>query len=313
MRNASYALAFLGADSVAMEEQQKWFAGKPQFEHLGLSLASDTEAYSGHVLKSLELTRRAVESAIRADSKESGAIWQAIAAQRAAAYGNVVEARKTATEALRLAPASQGAESEAALAFAMAGDLARAELLAQDLVKRFPLDTQVQSLWLPAIRAQLALDRKNPAFALNALQDASPLELGQIQFVINFSCLYPVYVRGEAYLAAEQGRAAATEFFRSFSIPTASYGTAGRERWHNWVWRGRTRCSRECRRVRMRMPLAFAPLPLTKTSSRSGKTPMPTSQSSSKPRQSTQNCNNCIWNFSSGVRCLPHKWSQHVP
>jgi len=212
MRNASYALAFLGADSVAMEEQQKWFAGKPQFEHLGLSLASDTEAYSGHVLKSLELTRRAVESAIRADSKESGAIWQAIAAQRAAAYGNVVEARKTATEALRLAPASQGAESEAALAFAMAGDLARAELLAQDLVKRFPLDTQVQSLWLPAIRAQLALDRKNPAFALNALQGASPLELGQIQFVINFSCLYPMYVRGEAYLAAEQGRAAATEF-----------------------------------------------------------------------------------------------------
>ena len=74
-------------------------------------------------------------------------------------------------KALKLAPTSQGVEVEAALAFAMAGDTARAESLAQDLGKRFPLDTQMQSLWLPAIQAQLALDKKNPASALNA--DAS--------------------------------------------------------------------------------------------------------------------------------------------
>ena len=94
----------------------------------------------------------------------------------------------------------------------MAGDTARAESLAQDLGKRFPLDTQMQSLWLPAIQAQLALDKKNPAAALNALQAASPIELGQIAFVNNISCLYHVYVRGEAYLAAGQGSAAAAEF-----------------------------------------------------------------------------------------------------
>ena len=94
----------------------------------------------------------------------------------------------------------------------MAGDTARAESLAQDLGKRFPLDTQMQSLWLPAIQAQLALDKKNPAAALNALQAASPIELGQILFVANISCLYHVYVRGEAYLAAGQGSAAAAEF-----------------------------------------------------------------------------------------------------
>jgi hypothetical protein len=70
----------------------------------------------------------------------------------------------------------------------------------------------VQSLWLPAIQAQLALDRKNPATALSALQAATPIELGQISFVINLSCLYHVYVRGEAYLAAGQGTAAAAEF-----------------------------------------------------------------------------------------------------
>jgi eukaryotic-like serine/threonine-protein kinase len=210
--NALYALAFLGADSAAMAEQQQWFAEKPDYEKWGLALASDTEAYVGHLGKARELTKRAVGSAIRADSKENGAIFQAIAAQREAACGMAAEARQSAAEALKLAPAVQGVESEAALAFAMAGDTARAESLAQDLGKRFPLDTQMQSLWLPAIRAQLALDRKNPVVALNALQAATPIELGDIVFVLNSSCLYHVYLRGEAYLAAGQGSAAAAEF-----------------------------------------------------------------------------------------------------
>ncbi len=211
LRNALYALAFVGADSAAMAEQQQWYAGKPE-ENFGLALASDTEAYGGHLGKARELTKRAVDSAIRADSKETGAIFQANAALEHAGYGNATEARQSAAEALKLAPASQGVESEAALAFAMAGDTARAESLAQDLGKRFPLDTQMQSLWLPASQAQLALDSKNPASALNAPQAASPIELGSIQFVINISCLYHVYVRGEAYLAAGQGSAAAAEF-----------------------------------------------------------------------------------------------------
>jgi eukaryotic-like serine/threonine-protein kinase len=210
--NALYALAFLGSDSAAMAEQQQWYAGKPEFETYGLALASDTEAYAGHMGKARELTKRAVESAIRADSKENGAIWQAIAAQREAAYGNPAEARQMAGEALTLAPTSQGVESEAALAFALAGDTARAESLAQDLAKRFPLDTQAQSIWLPAIQAQLALDKKNPAQALKALEAATPIELAQITFVNNISCLYHVYLRGDAYLAAGQGSAAAAEF-----------------------------------------------------------------------------------------------------
>jgi Tfp pilus assembly protein PilF len=212
LHNYLYALAFLGADSAALAEQQQWFAGKPEYATFGLALASDTEAYAGHLGKARELTKRAVDSAVRADSKETGAIWQAIAAQREAAYGDASEARQTAAEALKLAPVSQGVEVEAALAFAMAGDMARAESSAQDLGKRFPLDTQMQSLWLPAIQAQLALDGKNPASALNASQAASPIELGEIQFLNNISCLYHVYIRGEAYLAAGQSKAAAAEF-----------------------------------------------------------------------------------------------------
>jgi tetratricopeptide (TPR) repeat protein len=210
--NALYALAFLGADSPAMAEQQRWLAGQPDAENMGLSLASDTEAYAGRLGKARELTKRSVESAVRADSKESGAIWWENAALRQAAFGNAAEAKQAAAEALRLAPTSQTAEVEAGLAFAMAGDVARAESLTQDLNKRFPLDTQMQSLWLPAIRAQLALNRTIPADGVNALQAASPVELAQIGFVANISCLYPTYIRGEAYLASGQGSAAAAEF-----------------------------------------------------------------------------------------------------
>jgi serine/threonine protein kinase/Flp pilus assembly protein TadD len=212
IQSALYALAFIDSDSATMTEQQRWFAGKPDYENYGLALASDTEAYSGHLAKARELTKRAITSAIRADSKENAAIWQANAALQQAAYGKPLEAAQSAAEALKLAPASQGAESEAALGFAMAGDTARAELLAQDLGKRFPLDTQIQSLWLPALQAQMALDKKNPALALNSLQAASPIELGGIPFVANISCLYHVYIRGEAYLAAGQGTDAAAEF-----------------------------------------------------------------------------------------------------
>ncbi|MFZ0762142.1 MAG: hypothetical protein WAM69_19505 [Candidatus Sulfotelmatobacter sp.] len=176
----------------------------------GLATASDTEAYAGHVGKARELTKRAVDSAIRADNKEVGAIWQVNAALQRAAYGNAAEAQQTATEALKLAPASEGVGAEAALALAMAGNAGRAESLAQDLAKRFPLDTQMQSLWLPAIRTQVALDRRKLDSALNALQLAPLIELGAIQS--GNTCLYHVYIRGEAYLAAGQGSAAAAEF-----------------------------------------------------------------------------------------------------
>jgi tetratricopeptide (TPR) repeat protein len=212
LHNFLHALAFLGADSAAMAEQQRWFADKAQYETFGLALASDTATYAGHVDKARELTKRAVDSAVRADSKENGATWLANAAIEQAAYGNPAEARQSAAEALKLAPASQGVEVEAALAFAIAGDTVRAESLAQDLEKRFPLDTQMQSLWLPAIQAQLALDTKNPPVARNAQQAASPIEFGSMTFVNNTSCLYRIYVRGESYLAAGQGSPAAAEF-----------------------------------------------------------------------------------------------------
>jgi eukaryotic-like serine/threonine-protein kinase len=211
VHEALYAVAFLRSDSQAMAEQQQWFTGRPA-ENFGLSLASDTEAFAGHLMKAREVTKQSVDSAIRVDSKESGGIWLENAALREDAYGNTTSAKQQAAEGLKLYPASQAVQAEAGLAFAMAGDAARAESLAQDLNKRFPLDTQMQSLWLPAIKAQLAINRKNPSDAIRDLQPTLSVEFGTIRFVNNVSCLYPTYIRGEAYLANGQGKEAATEF-----------------------------------------------------------------------------------------------------
>src|SRR5580704_11937507 len=210
LHNVLYALAFVGADSAAMAEQQQWFAANHEYESFGLALASDTEAYGGRLGSARELTKRAVDAALQVDNKESGAISQAVAAQREAAFGNVTKARDSAAEALKLAPTSQAVESEVALAFAIAGDVPRADSLAQDLGKRFPLDTQMQLLWLPAIRTQLALNR-NSAARLTVPQADSPIELGNFPYA-NASCMYRVYGRGVAYLASDQGSAAAAEF-----------------------------------------------------------------------------------------------------
>jgi tetratricopeptide (TPR) repeat protein len=210
--NALYGLAFLKADSASMADEERWITGQPEYENIGFSLASDTEAYAGHQHQARELTQRAVDSAIRADSKETGAVWYANAALREAAFGNPAEAKRAAASGVKLGPMSSGATVEAALAYAIAGDAAQAESLANNLNKRFPLDTQVQTLWLPAIRAQVALNRKKPSSAIEVLQASIPIEFGLVPFLTNVSCLYPNYIRGEAYLEAGQGKLAADEF-----------------------------------------------------------------------------------------------------
>ncbi len=213
LHDAVYALDFLASDDRGMAEQQRWYMDKPEYEHFGLTLASDTEAHAGHLSKARELTKRSVDSAVHADNKESGAVWQENAALREAAFGNSTEARKEAADALRLAPSSEVVAVEAALAFAMAGDTARAESMMQEISERSPADDQIQSLWLPAIRGQLALNRKNPSEAIHALEPASSsIEYGSIPFIAGTSCLYHTYIRGEAYLAAGQGKEAAVEF-----------------------------------------------------------------------------------------------------
>ncbi|MBV9623512.1 MAG: hypothetical protein JOZ14_05985 [Acidobacteria bacterium] len=208
-----YALAFVAGDSSGMAEQQQWLASHPDSKHYSLSLASDTEAYAGKLAAARDLTKSAAEAAIVADSKENAAIWWENAALREAASSNTSDASKDAAQGLKLAPDSQGANLQAALAYAMISDNSRAESIADKLDKRYPLDTQVQSLWLPAIRAQVALNRRNYSKAIRVLQTVdSPVEYGTIFFATNPSCLYSTYIKAQVYLASGQAAEAAGEF-----------------------------------------------------------------------------------------------------
>ena len=205
-----YALAFLAGDTTSMREQEEWFRGKPE-EYKVLSLASDTEAYAGRLAKANEILEHAFDSAIRANNQESAALLLESAAIRAAAFGNTTEAKRFAQQGLKLFPTSPNVQLQAALAFAMSGDTAQAKSLAKNLNLEFPLNTQIQNLWLPTIRAQTVLN-KDPAQALKELETATPVEFGNPSFTLNISCLYTPYIRGQAYLANGQGGQAAAEF-----------------------------------------------------------------------------------------------------
>jgi eukaryotic-like serine/threonine-protein kinase len=213
LHSCLYTLAFLQSDFAGMTEQERWFASHPAYENQGLALAAFTEAYAGHVNKARQLTRSAADSAVRADNQEDAAMYQASDALQEAAYGNSVEARKSAADAIKRAPANPSVAVQVALAFAMIGQTSRARELAQEMNNRFPLDTQLQLLGLPATAAQLQLNQQQAEPALDTLRAGLPVEFANTTFSsINISCLYPTYIRGQAYLAAGQGADAAGEF-----------------------------------------------------------------------------------------------------
>jgi eukaryotic-like serine/threonine-protein kinase len=211
LRLTMYMLAFLQNDRAGMAEQVAWAAGKPGVEDVLVAMEADTAAYSGQLGKAREFSRRAVDSAERAEKKEAAASYVANAALREALFGNAAQAQKRAAATLKLST-GRDVQSGAALALAFAGDTAQAQKLADELAKRFPEDTVVQFNYLPTVRSQVALDRNDSSKAIEALQAAAPYELGgQGEGGFGLS-LYPVYVRGQAYLAAHQGSEAAAEF-----------------------------------------------------------------------------------------------------
>ena len=202
-----YLLAFLQNDATGMAQQAAWSSGKPAIEDVLLSYEADTVAFYGQLAKAREFSGRAVASAERAQEKEAAAGYETDAALREALFGNEAEARQRAASALRLST-GRDVQYGAALALALAADVTRAQALADDLDKRFPEDTIVQFNYLPTLYAHLTASRGDAAKAIGLLQTAAPYELGDARTGI----LCPVYVRGEAYLAAHQGKEAATEF-----------------------------------------------------------------------------------------------------
>jgi eukaryotic-like serine/threonine-protein kinase len=212
-----YLAYFLQHDAAGMDREAARLMGKPGVEDQVLYYESDTAAYAGQFDKARQLTQRAADSAQHADEKETAADYQAEAAVREALAGNAILAKQRTQVALSL---SNGKDVEAmsALALALAGDSAQAMRLADDLGKRFPEDSMVQSNYLPTIHAAVALRGNDPGKAIAALAPTASYELGGPAQVFTFF-LYSVYVRGEAYLAVHKADAAAAEFQKIIDHP----------------------------------------------------------------------------------------------
>jgi eukaryotic-like serine/threonine-protein kinase len=207
-----YDLAFAQDDTAGMAQHAAKLAALPRLGHRILSMEGDTAAYSGHLKDARELSRRAMDSAQRGGEKDAPALYSGTSALREVWFGNTGEARRRATLALEL---SSGRDLQyfAALAFAYARDDVRAKALADDLDKSFPEDTIVQFNYLPSVRGRLALNKGDASGAISSLAAAAPYELGATKAIdLNWTAMFPVFVRGEAYLAARRGGEAAAEF-----------------------------------------------------------------------------------------------------
>jgi serine/threonine protein kinase len=207
-----YQIAFLQNDGAGMAQQVAASAGKPGLEAILLANKADTAAYSGRLREAREFSRRAVDSADRAQEKEAAAAYSVSSGLREALFGNADEARQLASLAMKH-PAGHDVQYGSALALAYAEDDGRAQALAADLGKNFPEATIVQFNFLPTIRGKLAVNKGSASEAIESLRTATQFELGQTTYSIyRCNAVYPVYVRGEAYLAAHQGSEAAGEF-----------------------------------------------------------------------------------------------------
>jgi DNA-binding winged helix-turn-helix (wHTH) protein/predicted Zn-dependent protease len=207
-----YDLAFAQNDTAAMAQHVAKLETLPRWGHLILNMEGDTAAYSGHLRDARELSRRTMDNAQRAGEKDAPALYSGTSGLREAWFGNADEARRRATFALKL---STGRDLQyfAALAFAYARDDARAKALADDLDKRFPEDTIVQFNYVPTVRGKLALNKGDASGAIESLGVSAPYELGATRAIdLDWTAMFPVFVRGEAYLAARHGSEAAVEF-----------------------------------------------------------------------------------------------------
>jgi eukaryotic-like serine/threonine-protein kinase len=210
LRWMMYYFAFLRGDSAQLEQQLTWAAGKPGDEDTLLSFQSDTEAYYGRLSRARTFSRRAVDSAVRSDSREAAALWQVNAALREAELGRTAVARQGVTSALALAP-GRDVNVLAALTLARIGEAVHAKRLVEELERRYPANTLLKRYWLPTAEAAIELKKGHSSQALVLLEAAAPFELGWPP-PLQVGTLYPAFLRGQAYLLAHDGSAAAAEF-----------------------------------------------------------------------------------------------------
>ncbi len=208
-----YDLAFLRGDTAGMTHEHALALGKPNWEDEIAAREGFVLAYSGQLHEANMRSRHAADLAMQTSQPGRAALWRIGPALWEGFVGNEAAAREAAAAALALST-DRDVEYGVGLALALAGDSVRAQQLAADLDQRFPEDSSAQSVYVPVIRAVLALKEQKPSEALELLRAAAPYDLGTplCSAPAYFGILYPVYVRGLAYLAAHQADEATAEF-----------------------------------------------------------------------------------------------------
>jgi ATP/maltotriose-dependent transcriptional regulator MalT len=195
-------------DNAAMQQQVAWASVRPEAEGLFFVLQAFNAAYYGKLARAHELCQLAMKAEQREGLKASSAATQAGASVWDADYGDWESARSHASAALASTP-GQAAKVLAALSLAEARDVARSEAIAAELNREFPNATLLNNIWLPTIRAKVSMSRGDPSHAIKLLEVTLPYDLSESP---PLPFLYPAYVRGQAYLRAQQPDAAAKEF-----------------------------------------------------------------------------------------------------
>jgi eukaryotic-like serine/threonine-protein kinase len=202
-----YVLASLNGDNATMQRHVSWAMGKPQGEALFFVLEGIDSAYYGKLAKARDFFRRSCLANQRENLKNVAATAQASGALWEAEYGDLESAGKDVAAALAMEPGQAG---KILIALSLAAkDWSHAEAIAAELHQRFPEATLLNSIWLPTIRAKIALSRGDAAQAIKLMELARPYDLSETP---PLPSLYPTYVRGETYLRAQQPDAAAQEF-----------------------------------------------------------------------------------------------------
>jgi len=197
-----YQIAFIQGDTAGAQQQIDWARGKPD-EYAAVDWQTGAAAFAGQWRGAQELSRRAIDLATSGDMKEVAAQYATEQALRSAVFGDCQGARADAAQGLNLAR-GRASLPRAALALALCGETNQPKLLVDELTRRFPEDTVINSIWLPVIRAATELQRGREGQAVEHLQSALRYEAA--------AEFWPQYLRGEAYLRLGRGAEAAAEF-----------------------------------------------------------------------------------------------------
>lgn len=199
-----YVLDFIQNDRKGMEGQASriWTDESPGTrEDYQAAVAS----YHGQMSRSRDLNRRGIEEAQAAKAGGVAAQFKSGMAFRSALLAKCDAARDESRDATALSN-DPDARGWTAMALSICGDAPGARKLIESLKKDWPQYTWLLCVYGPVVEASAALRSGKPQEAIDALGASSPYDLVQ-----TFGGL-PMYVRGQAYLAAHQGNEAAGQF-----------------------------------------------------------------------------------------------------